>query len=423
MPEHAPDLETSVRETPEPTRDAPPTRGDQALQRLLAHGRPQPREVALVVAQFPGDRSAIFTMLQRTLGNAFVQQVLASTAGSERAEEIDASEPSNLGRLREESEVSADTERKKGQPACERGSSTDAAVAALVNLKPTDARGPKGHAAWLVEAQRLCFVNVPNIMTYEQLLDLVEGRPVRTYEFNKDRKVSDKDIAARKQVTNGKLDNAHRLPGTQQYDIDLTALPILETLVAVARTRIREWQKVGGPKPTVLSLASFVRADMWFNPSSADPSPHEPGTAIDLGFVGTANSAGDVFELLKDLPPSGSIEVFRDTNSSLHLDRRPSGYGLGIPAAGDFIPGDMAIDPDTRRCPAQDKAEATADPSKGTIEVRGVEMFRGVVSRAQATWSAGKWQWGPWTQTGESILDRLRNQKLKPAIQAFGKRP
>lgn len=381
----------------------------------------------MVIAQFPGDRAAIFAMLQRTLGNAFAQQVIASSGAEESAlakessELVDASEPSSIDRLREQTEVAADTNARPGQPTCKPVASNDAAVTALVNRQPTGAGGPDGYAAWLKEAQRLCLVTIPTIMTYEQLNDLVAGRPVRTYEFDKDHDVGPAREAARKKATKGKLDNAHRAPGTrQQWDIDLTVLPILETLVAVTRKRINEWQKVGGPAPKVLSLGQFVRADMWYDTGEKVP-PHEPGAAIDLFFVGRVNTAADVLELLEDLPPVGTIEVFRDNNNALHLDRRPTGYGLGVPAAGDFIDSDMAID-DNGKCPAQRKAEATGDPSKGTIDVRGVVNFSSKVLRRKATFHDGAWAWGAWTETNESVLDHLRNPKLKPALEAFGKR-
>jgi hypothetical protein len=162
---------------------------------------------------------------------------------------------------------------------------------------------------------------------------------------------------------------------------------------------------------------------MWFNPPAKGDAPiHAPGTAMDLHFVGNANSEGYVLQLLQDLPAIGTLTVFRDTDSTLHLDRRDGGYGLGIPAKGDFLRADMAID-ESGRCPGQRAAEqaAGADHSR-TLEAKGIEKFGGTVKRSTATWSNGTWQWSKWTPTNESLVDHIRSAKVRAAITNFGRK-
>ncbi len=405
--------------SPEAAPEQEATRGDLAIQRLLAFGRPQPREVAAVIAQFPADRPAIYAVLHRMLGNAFANEVLAegtaaeSTISTERSETVEGGDTSTIDRLREQSVVLADT-----RPAPTPSTAQD--VKDLLVKRPTATRGAGGYAAWLVEAKRLGFVESENIMTNAQLGDFVASRPVRTYEYHKE--VTPDRERQRKQETNGKLDNATRVPGKKwEWDIDLIESPILETLVAVARARITEWQKAGGAPKVILRLGDFVRADMWFDTSPrSDAPPHEPGTAMDLHFVGTANSASYVLQLLDDLPAIGSITIFRDTDNTLHLDRRAGGYGLGIPAQGDFIDHDLAID-DAGRSPSQAKAETAAgnDHTKRP-EARGVKMFTGHVLRSTATWTNGAWKWSEWAATNESLATHLRSVALKRALASFG---
>lgn len=51
--------------------------GVHALDAVLALGSPTPPEVARVMAKYPADRDAMMTRLQHTVGNGFVQQVIA----------------------------------------------------------------------------------------------------------------------------------------------------------------------------------------------------------------------------------------------------------------------------------------------------------------------------------------------------------
>lgn len=295
------------------------------------------------------------------------------------------------------------------------------AVTELLKKTPTTTRGNNGYAAWLLEAIRLGFVSVAAI-SKPQLEDLVAGRPVRTYEYH--HKVTKQDEERRKRDTKGKLDNVQRVPDREwEWSIDVKEAPILETLVAVAKARITEWRRTGGERRVMLKLGDFMRADMWYTPKNpAAVPPHEPGTAMDLRFVGNPNSEDYVLQLLQDLPAGGTVTTFRDTDDTLHLDRRSSGYGLGIPAKGDFIPAENAIGVDGR-CPAQKAAELDAggDQSR-TLEAKGVVLFSDKVQRSTATWTNGKWQWTPWAVTQESLVSYIRSHKVRDAINGFGRK-
>jgi len=317
--------------------------------------------------------------------------------------------------LRDDTTVHADNAPAKDS------SKDDKAIEDLVQKKPTTTRGANGYAAWLVEAASLKLVSLGQAAP--QLADLAAGRPVRTKEFR--HKITKEQEEKRKRETKGKLDNVHRVPGQEyQWDIDAKETPILETLVAVARNRINAWRGTGKPRTALLKLGDFMRADMWYTPANRPdlPSPHEPGTAIDLYFVGKDNGEAYVLQLLGDLPASGTITPFRDTDSTLHLDRRDGGYGLGIPATGDFLPAENAIDQRTDRCPAQEHAEqAAGDDHSRTLEVKGIKMFGAGVMRSTATWNGSRWQWTSWAATNESLLNHVRSAKVRDAIKNFGR--
>jgi hypothetical protein len=54
--------------------------GVAALRSLMAKGLPTPADVVAVLDKFPQDRTAMITLLQQSLGNSFVQQVLKAKA-------------------------------------------------------------------------------------------------------------------------------------------------------------------------------------------------------------------------------------------------------------------------------------------------------------------------------------------------------
>jgi hypothetical protein len=316
-------------------------------------------------------------------------------------------------------------------------------VTALLAKHPTKTRGPDGYAAWLLEADRLGFVDAhTQVMTAAQLHNLLDEKtPVRTWEYNQDDDVDENAEKNRKKATNGQLDNANRVPAEKnkkpwrpspvadrgykpnEWDIKLAETPILGPLVEVARARIQTWLTKGGPK-TALSLGDFVRADMWYDTHEKAP-PHEPGTAMDLGFAGRGARDTEVLELLHDLPARGGLTVFLDNDGALHLDVRPDGYGLGIPSGGEFIPRDIVIEHDDHGVPTQKAEQAAGDNHGGTLHATGVKRFSGVISNGVATWGVVDaktkregWKW-TWTQTTESMLKYMSNQKLLAAINAY----
>ncbi len=93
---------------PEETKDAGPIAGEQQhdatkpasqplalVQALLAHGK-SPAEIAAVISAHPEARAEIMTYLQQNLGNAYVQQVIASAGpllGSPDVMRADAAPP------------------------------------------------------------------------------------------------------------------------------------------------------------------------------------------------------------------------------------------------------------------------------------------------------------------------------------------
>jgi len=299
-----------------------------------------------------------------------------------------------------------------------RADTTVSPIASLMQKQPTTTRGPNGYAQWLRDAIALKLVSVDgkaSLMAKEQLADLAEGRPVKTYEFHNE--VTPAREKLRRQQTGKKLDDTHRV-SDWEWTINMQIAPILETLVAVVKARVKA---NGGAKSTVLHLGQFVRADMWFDPPDGPSGVpiHSTGSAVDLFFVGKTNGAEDVLHLLEDLPP-GKIEVFRDTDSALHLDRRAGGYGLGVPAMGDYLPPENAIDPKTGRCPAQKRAETDASDHSRPLVAKGIKNHNGHVFRSTATWQNGAWQWSTWSETSESLVDYIQSAKLREALENFG---
>ncbi|MBA3458156.1 MAG: hypothetical protein H0T42_34060 [Deltaproteobacteria bacterium] len=65
---------------------APTASGVRALEALLASGRPTPAMAVRLIEMYRGDRDAMFAMLHRSLGNAYVQEVVREMRSS-RAEE------------------------------------------------------------------------------------------------------------------------------------------------------------------------------------------------------------------------------------------------------------------------------------------------------------------------------------------------
>jgi hypothetical protein len=80
-----------VHESPAPSAVSAPSQGEaegggtQYLRHLLTQGRPEPPEVAQLLAKHPGEKSAMLTLLHTTLGNSYVQKVVAVSARSGQA--------------------------------------------------------------------------------------------------------------------------------------------------------------------------------------------------------------------------------------------------------------------------------------------------------------------------------------------------
>lgn len=77
----APDTAHAEPATEPVVQRGPGGPGVQALQALLAQGRPDPDKIVKVIDAYRGEREAILALLQRTLGNAFVQQVVQAMHG------------------------------------------------------------------------------------------------------------------------------------------------------------------------------------------------------------------------------------------------------------------------------------------------------------------------------------------------------
>lgn len=83
-----------------PAAQPQPTTGPgvQALQALLAHGRPDPDKVVRIIDTYRGERDALLALLHKTLGNAYVQQVMSAMHGLRadiKRQEVAAGDPSD----------------------------------------------------------------------------------------------------------------------------------------------------------------------------------------------------------------------------------------------------------------------------------------------------------------------------------------
>ncbi|MDX2092743.1 MAG: hypothetical protein SFX73_33060 [Kofleriaceae bacterium] len=75
-----------------------PGPGEQALQALLAKGRPEPKKVVTVLDTYRGERDALMAMLHKQLGNAYVQEVVQEMNGlrvDTKRLEVTAGDPGN----------------------------------------------------------------------------------------------------------------------------------------------------------------------------------------------------------------------------------------------------------------------------------------------------------------------------------------
>lgn len=379
--------------------------GELATRRLLAFGHPQPRQVARILLQFPDDRLAIIALLHRTLGNGFASEVLSILP------ELEAG--ADAGKAPDPLVTMAETPISSAPPqGVAPVAAPDQDVADLRAWKPTQTGGDRGYAAWLLRARQLGFLSATG-RSLPELGDFVAGRMIHSPN---EQPLSQDDEDAGRKAGGHKLDKVHRTP--TGYDVDLKEAPILATIVTILSARIGEWATNGGGKRRpLLRLGDFVRGDVGFGAKS----PHNEGVAIDLDFVGQKNSAQDVIDILRVLPP-GRLEVFSDNNDALHLDRRPGGFGLGLPSKGDYLSSRHAINPDRPwRNAEQDRVEREAGDDHGkTLHANGLVLYKGTAT-ASATWDArrSRWEWSKWVLTGDSVEPYLVSPVLHAAIADY----
>jgi hypothetical protein len=195
---------------------------------------------------------------------------------------------------------------------------------------------------------------------------------------------------------------------------------VLETIVHIVTKRIEAWRAAGGtePRPKVLKLGDFVRADFWFN----GDSPHRKGIGIDLYAQGKDIAPSDAIDLLRDMP-SGRLTVFLDNPNALHIDRRgPKSFGLGIPA--NYIADEYRMGPGPNyRSGSQDRAEHEAANDHGrTLKATSISTVDGSFFEATATWSEDHWKWTRWAKASGDIVPYILDHGLRQAIADYRKR-
>lgn len=374
---------------------APRGHGEMLVHRLLARGRPQPHEVARLIAHHPDDRLAIIQALHQTLGNAFVAQVLSADKDHDHDDEHEHSSLLDTTTLAQVPNARVDP------------------IDALLAWSPTQTRGPDGTAAWMLRAKELGFVT-SSAGTVSELGDLRDNKQeVRTSEKEPGQAYEDEKRKQDKKRPKPRLDRVTKV-GTgktyEGYDVGIDESTILQTLVGVAHARIRAWRATGAQKkPIVLKLGDFVRGDAGFG-----GSPHTGGNAMDLFFLGANNNDGDVIDLLHDLPAGPPLVIVRDTNNALHLDRLDGRYGLGVPSMGDYLPSEL----DLEKTKAAAVAAAGNDHTQ-KLEATGIEWGVGWVQKYSATWN-DKHGW-VWTleRNVELAENRLKSTKLRDAIADY----
>jgi hypothetical protein len=393
--------------------------GTQALHQLLAGGRPDPREVAALIAQFPGDSSAMLSTLHATLGNQFVNAVMASEQTVAPAVAPSVGDLGDLGDLGSTAEPELGNElqgvtdeAKAPAPA----SAKDLADAdALIKLNPVGTRGPDGTAAYLIAAIDRGFVGAFD-KTKKQLqqfkdntattIHSSEGTP---WEDPKRKPGTRPNEDAGKAAA---LKKGIKISGTAgQYDVEIDQSSILATLVAVVHKRVERWRaKAEGKKQHVLSLGDYVRGDPGY-----DGSLHSTGRAIDTAFLRTyANTTEEAIALLEDLPAGPRKMVFPD-GAGVHINNDGNGYGFGF--GFDFFEGPSLP-------AAQKAAEAAegADHTK-TLEAEGLVWGRTVLGKNTATWDAKTkaWVWGAKpTDTRKSAEPFLKSDRLRATLKNLG---
>jgi hypothetical protein len=390
MSEHEHETANAVTSAKPSVVTTVPNRGEMMVRGLLALGRPDPREVARLIAQYPGERTAIIEALHQTLGNAFVAQVLNAKPDDRASEHAPVADTTTLA-----------------VPATQRDPIDD-----LLAWVPAQTRGDRGTAAWLLRATELGFVMTPK-RTVRELADLRDNKQqVRTGEGEPDADVEAGHRAEDKKLEKPRLDRVKKVGAGKTYegyDVGIDESSILHTLVELVRTRITAWRANGSPnKRLALHLGDYVRGDAGFG-----GSPHTGGNAMDLYFLGAANGEGDVLDLLHDLPPGPRLEVFRDSNNALHLDRIGGRYGLGVPSQGEYMPPEL----DMERNQAAAIAAAGADHAQ-TIEATGIVWGSGWVQTFSAKWNGKKWVWTFVRNVGLAE-QHIKSAKLHDAIADY----
>ena len=290
-------------------------------------------------------------------------------------------------------------------------------ASALIQLNPVGTRGPKGTAAFFIEAIRRGFVSAfPQ--TEKQLQQFVDDKSKSIHSEENfptmwedethtkkvwDKKTEDKGKAAAKQkglTITGQMG---------KYDVDLDQSPILESLVTVTKTRIERWRTppVVGPKQVVLELGEYVRGDPGFGGSR-----HTTGNAIDVAFLNTKVSTEDqAIELIQDLPPGKRIMVFPDGDGvHVNIDGKGYDFGFGI----EFFTTPFLASEQAREM----KKAASAATRPATLRARGLIWGSTASYESTATWNGKEWSWSS-VQTG-SAEEHLKSPRLKAALQNVG---
>ena len=387
--EHAEDTTTPNAHAGSPHVDSA---GLGELRAMLASGRPSPQQVAEIVKRYPHEQGAMFAMLHGMLGNAFVHQVLEATT-----ETADVTAIAN-------GQVTA-TPAPTAPP-----KTTDPAVESLLTNPPSGTRGPGGCAAWLLRAAGLGFLTTGQ--AGPQLESFRDERPaVHTRDEHRGKQVDDADRAKHP----GWYDNVDLNP-SGGYDVRLDQSSILPALVTIVTKGIERWKIAGGARPKILQLGDYVRADFGFK----FESKHRGGHAIDL-FIDKP-STNDAVDLLRDLPP-GDLQVFIDNPNALHLDKRGTGYGLGIPVGHGYVPSEIAMGGKPNyRSGQQDRLEREANAKNdhtSTLHTTCVRTEDGAFFRSEATWDGTKWDWKKWEPTAGNAEALITSDPLKQAIADY----